>query len=94
MATQLSPTEIDAALGGLPGWKFEDDALERTFTFADFSQALGFIVRVGLEAERIDHHPDLTNVWNRVTLRLHTHERGNKVTARDVELATAVQKLV
>lgn len=93
MAATLSKGELDEVLGSLPGWTAKDDALEKTFTFADFSAALGFIVRVGVEAERINHHPHLTNVWNRVTLRLNTHDAGNKITERDVKLARAVEGL-
>ncbi len=93
MSAPLSTPELQKILRELPGWTAADDALEKTFTFADFSTALGFIVRVGLEAERINHHPHLTNVWNRVILRLNTHDAGSKITARDVQLAQAVEKL-
>ena len=93
--TVLSKQQVVSALAELPGWEStaDESAIEKTFTFADFSEALGFIVRVGVEAERINHHPHLTNVWNRVTLRLNTHDAGNKVTARDVKLAKAVEGL-
>jgi len=94
MSAPLSTNELAAALRDLPGWSTAGDALEKTFTFGDFSEALGFIVRLGVEAERLNHHPHLTNVWNRVTLRLNTHDAGNKVTARDVALARAVEKLL
>jgi 4a-hydroxytetrahydrobiopterin dehydratase len=95
MSTPLTRSEIDDALRNLPGWKLTNagDALEKTFITGDFSAALGFIVRVGIEAERMNHHPHLTNVWNRVTLRLNTHDAGHQVTARDVALAQAVEKL-
>jgi len=96
MNAPLTAAEIDDALRGLSGWTraSSGEALEKTFVFADFSAALGFIVRVGIEAERLNHHPHLTNVWNRVTLRLNTHDAGNTITARDVALAQAVEKLV
>jgi len=87
----LGSEELQVALSGLPGWTCRDDALERTFTFPDFSAALGFIVRVGLVVERLDHHPEIHNVYSRVTLRLNTHSAGSRVTARDVELAGAIQ---
>jgi 4a-hydroxytetrahydrobiopterin dehydratase len=93
MTAPLSSTEIEQALTMLPGWTRSGDALEKTFVFPDFSAALGFIVRVGIEAERLNHHPHLTNVWNRVTLRLNTHDAGNQITARDLALARAVEKL-
>ena len=93
MSTPLSSTEIEHALSTLPDWRQAGDALEKSFVFADFSAALAFIVRVGIEAERMNHHPHLTNVWNRVTLRLNTHDAGNRVTARDLALARAVEKV-
>ncbi len=87
----METTEIDEALSGLPGWVHRDGALERTFTFDDFPAALAFIVRVGIEAEKRDHHPDLHNVYSRVTLRLSSHDAGGRVTARDLDLARAIQ---
>ncbi len=93
MSQPLTQAEIEAALVSSPGWSFAANALEKTFTFADFSAALGFIVRVGVEAERINHHPHLTNVWNKVTLRLNTHDAGDKVTALDVALVRAIEKI-
>jgi len=89
----LASDAIERALRDLPGWTWHDDALERTLTFPDFSEALGFIVRVGLAAERLDHHPEIHNVYARVALRLNTHAAGNKVTARDVDLARAIRTL-
>lgn len=94
MPSPLSAAKRVVALRTLPGWRAVDSALEKSFAFSDFSAALGFIVRVGLEAERLNHHPHLTNVWNRVTLRLNTHDAGDKITARDVALARAVEKLL
>jgi len=93
MASPLTAARIKQALTRLPGWNQSGDALEKTFQFPDFSTALGFIVRVGVEAERLNHHPHLTNVWNRVTLRLSTHDAGDRVTTKDVALARAVEKL-
>ncbi len=93
MAQPLTPTEINAALPSLPGWGFEGDALTKTFTFGGFREALSFMVRVGFEAEAMDHHPDWTNVYNRVVIRLNTHDAGGKVTAKDVALARKIQAL-
>ena len=89
----LSPAEITTALGGLPGWAFEGDALVKEFKFGSFREALSFMVRVGFEAEALDHHPDWTNVYNRVAVRLNTHDAGGKVTAKDVTLARKIQGL-
>ncbi|SDS39259.1 4a-hydroxytetrahydrobiopterin dehydratase [Opitutus sp. GAS368] len=94
MASQpLTPAEITAALPALPGWKFERDALAKEFKFGSFKEALSFMVRVGFEAEMMDHHPDWTNVYNRVAIRLNTHDAGGKVTAKDIALANKIQAL-
>jgi 4a-hydroxytetrahydrobiopterin dehydratase len=85
--TPLNPEEITAALAGLPGWTCENDALVRSFQFADFKAALAFMVRAGFEAEAMNHHPEWTNVYHRVAVRLTTHDAGNKVTSNDVALA-------
>ncbi len=87
----LTAAKIAAALGALPGWTFKREALVKTFTFGNFREALGFMVRVGFEAEALDHHPEWTNVYNRVTIRLNTHDAGGKVTEKDFELARRIQ---
>ena len=76
------------------GWAFDADgkALVRTIRFKDFSEAFGFLTRVAMHAEKVDHHPEFTNVWNRVDFRLTTHDTGG-VTGRDVELAEAINGL-
>jgi 4a-hydroxytetrahydrobiopterin dehydratase len=89
----LSPAEIQAALDTLRGWSYERDALAKTFKFGTFREALSFMVRVGFEAEAMDHHPEWTNVYNKVTIRLKTHDAGGKVTAKDVALAQKIQAL-
>jgi 4a-hydroxytetrahydrobiopterin dehydratase len=76
------------------GWVLEDGgkALVRTFKFKDFSEAFGFLARVALNAEKADHHPEFTSVWNRVDFRLTSHDAGG-VTDRDVKLAQAISRL-
>ena len=76
------------------GWTSEDGgkALVRTFKFADFSEAFGFLSRVALHAEKADHHPEFTSVWNRVDFRLTSHDAGG-VTTRDIQLAEAINRL-
>ena len=76
------------------GWAFSEDgkALERSFRFKDFSAAFGFLTRVAMHAEKVDHHPEFTNVWNRVDFRLTTHDTGG-VTERDRKLAEAISGL-
>ena len=93
MSTPLSQAEIDSALGGLPGWKFERDALAKDFKFGSFREAMSFMVRAGFEAEAMNHHPEWTNVYDRVLIRLNTHDAGGKVTSRDVDLARRLQKI-
>jgi len=76
------------------GWSLSEDgtALERSFRFKDFPEAFGFLARVAMHAEKVDHHPEFTNVWNRVDFRLTTHDTGG-VTERDVKLAEAISGL-
>jgi 4a-hydroxytetrahydrobiopterin dehydratase len=76
------------------GWSFEDGgkALVRSFKFDDFSEAFAFLARVALHAEKVDHHPEFTNVWNRVDFRLTSHDAGG-VTERDRILAQAINAL-
>lgn len=89
----LPPAEIAAALHDLPGWALTGEALTKEFTFGGFSEALSFMVRAGFEAEAMNHHPEWTNVYNTVAVRLTTHHAGNKVTAKDVELARRLQRI-
>jgi 4a-hydroxytetrahydrobiopterin dehydratase len=93
MAKALDPSEISAALAALPGWARDGDVLAKTFKFGTFREAMSFMIRVGFEAEAMDHHPDWTNVYNRVSVRLNTHDAGGKVTAKDVELARKIQAI-
>ena len=76
------------------GWALSADgkALEKTLRFKDFSEAFGFLTRVAMHAEKVDHHPEFTSVWNRVDFRLTTHDTGG-VTDRDVRLAEAINAL-
>ena len=76
------------------GWTLSEDgnALERSLRFKDFSEAFAFLTRIAMHAEKVDHHPEFTNVWNRVDFRLTTHDTGG-VTERDVKLAEAINRL-
>ena len=76
----------------MSGWEERGDALTKSFRFKDFSEAFGFLARVALHAEKVDHHPEFTSVWNRVDFRLTTHDAGG-VTARDRELAVVIDRL-
>jgi 4a-hydroxytetrahydrobiopterin dehydratase len=75
-------------------WKEVDNRLTSTFKFRDFSEAFGFMTRVALVAEKMDHHPTWSNTWNTVTFELSTHDAGNKVTERDRKLADAIDNLI
>ena len=87
----LTSAAIAESLLALPGWAFERDALAKEFEFVSFREAMSFMIRVGFEAEALNHHPDWTNVYNRVAIRLNTHDAGGKVTAKDVALAHKIQ---
>ena len=74
-------------------WQETDNKLTRQFTFADFSEAFAFITRVALLAEKMDHHPFWTNVYNKVTIELNTHDAGDIVTDKDRKLAAAIDEI-
>lgn len=80
-------------LKDLTDWKFNNNGIEKKFVFKNFSQALGFIVQVGLLAEKQNHHPELFNVYNKVNIRLSTHD-ANGLTDKDFNLAEAIEKLL
>ena len=75
-------------------WKEENNALHRSFEFKDFSEAFAFMTRVALLAEKHDHHPEWSNVYNKVRMKLNTHDAGDIVTDKDRKLAAAIDKLV
>ena len=89
---RLSEAELAKALAGLPGWRVENGKLHREWHFADFNAAFGFMTRVALEAERMNHHPEWSNVWNHVVVDLVTHDAGG-LTASDVKLAKKMEAL-
>jgi 4a-hydroxytetrahydrobiopterin dehydratase len=95
MVEQLSEEERADALDELDEWDYDEarDAISRSFTFDDFSEAFAFMTRVALLAEKADHHPEWSNVWNRVEITLTTHDAGG-LSARDVEMAGAIDGLV
>ena len=95
MIEALSEAERADALDGLPDWDYDEarDAIARSIVFTDFAEAFGFMTQVALLAERADHHPEWTNVWNRVEILLTTHDAGG-LSARDIELATAIDGIL
>lgn len=95
MAERLSQDEIDAGLEGLANWKRTDDgreAIVRSFLFEDFSQAFGFMARVALIAEKMDHHPEWTNVYRKVKVVLTTHDAGG-LSELDLQMAQAMNSI-
>ena len=95
MIEPLSEAERADALEALDEWEHDEarDAITRTFTFSDFAEAFGVMARVGLVAEKMDHHPEWSNVWNRVEILLTTHDAGG-LSTRDIVLAEAIDRMV
>lgn len=87
-AALLTDDELAEALATLPGWTVVDGRLHRELRFADFAAAFGFMARVAIVAERLDHHPDWSNSWNRVVVDIVSHDAGG-ITATCVSLARA-----
>jgi 4a-hydroxytetrahydrobiopterin dehydratase len=92
---QLSEAERADALDGLPEWDYDEsrDAITRSIVFTDFAEAFGFMAQVAILAERMDHHPEWSNVYNRVDVLLTTHDAGG-LSERDVELAGAIDGIL
>ncbi|MGQ4810549.1 putative pterin-4-alpha-carbinolamine dehydratase [Candidatus Entotheonellaceae bacterium PAL068K] len=86
---KLSEAEVAARLSEVPGWDCINGKLQRTFIFGSFVEAFGFMAGVALVAEAMDHHPDWSNVYNRVTIALYTHDAGG-ISDRDFTLATKI----
>lgn len=92
---KLSGKEREKALGRLKGWVYDEtaEAISHEFKFKDFSEAFAFMTRVALLAQSADHHPEWSNVYNKVSVTLTTHDAGG-VTAKDIALAEAIDKLI
>ena len=78
----------------LPGWTGGDDFITKIYKFDDFAEAFGFMTRIAIIADKMDHHPEWFNVYNRVEIELTTHDAGNTVTDKDVRLANAINDLM
>ena len=91
MANPLDEQQLNEALERLPSWSVSDDRLVRTYRFNSFREAISFLVRVAFEAEDMDHHPEIRNVYSRVEVSLTTHDAGDKVTQKDVDLALRIE---
>jgi 4a-hydroxytetrahydrobiopterin dehydratase len=94
MAQKLDAAARQGMAARLPHWRMADgrDAIVRTFKFKDFSEAFGFMARAALVAEKMDHHPEWTNVWNRVEVTLSTHSAGG-LTELDLKLSEAMDRI-
>ena len=95
MVARLTDGLRAESLASLADWTHDPtrDAITRRFTFADFNQAFGFMTRVALLAEKADHHPEWSNVWNRVDVLLTTHDAGG-LSTRDIQMAQAIDALL
>lgn len=82
--------EIEAQIGSLNGWTRESGMIRKTYTFKDFTASIAWTVRIAFLAEAHAHHPDIDIRWNKVTLALVTHDAGNQITQKDIELARAI----
>jgi 4a-hydroxytetrahydrobiopterin dehydratase len=92
MAEKLTQQQIDKALGGLPGWSYDGQrAISKKFEYPDHIAAFGFLTKVAMAAEAMDHHPEVEMVYNKVTLTLSTHT-ANGVTQNDIDLATKAEQ--
>ena len=93
MSNPLSQENISKKLEELNGWSWENDRLTKNFEFSNFRDAMSFMVRISYEAEEREHHPQIFNCYNRVSLSVNTHDVGGKVTEKDFALASAIDSL-
>ncbi len=92
MANRLTDSEIEEILPGLDGWSLDNGKLSRDFKFANFIEAFGFMTSAAIEAEKMDHHPEWSNVYSKVSVHLVTHS-ADGITSLDVELAKKMNAL-
>lgn len=90
---KLTDTELAAAVDALPGWHIQDGKLSKQYRFASFAAAMGWMMSVAIEADKMDHHPEWSNVYNRVQVSLVTHDLGNVISSWDVALAQKMEAL-
>lgn len=86
---KLSGNELDERIRSLSGWELKDGKLQKSFKFSNFIDAFGFMTRIALEAEKMNHHPEWSNVYNAVTVKLSTHDAGG-ITDYDIKLANII----
>jgi 4a-hydroxytetrahydrobiopterin dehydratase len=90
---KLSDEELTAALADLPGWEIKEGKLHKTYKFDSFAQAIGWMVSLAIHADKMDHHPEWSNVYSRVQVNLVTHDLGNAISNLDIELARKMEAL-
>ena len=90
---KLETADLNAVLQELPGWEVKAGKLHKTIKFGSFAQAMGWMVSAAVYADKIDHHPEWSNVYNRVTVNLVTHDLDNAISNLDVDLARQMEKL-
>ena len=88
---KISPQELPLKLAALPAWKLNNDGLERNFLFKDFNEAFGFLTRIAMLSEKMNHHAEWSGVYNKVHIRLSTHDAGG-VTQKDIDMAMEIEK--
>lgn len=93
MKTIYTKEQLTEKLSSMKGWELKDDAIEKKFVLKDFTEALAFLVRIGIAAEKMDHHPEIFNVYNKVTIRLNTHS-DKAITSLDTELAEKIDAIM
>ena len=91
-AQKLNDIEIAQALKSLPGWQVQEGKLSKEYKFRDFATALAWMVKVGVYADTLGHHPEWFNVYNKVVVNLATHDLGNVISNLDVELARKMEE--
>ena len=94
MSHPISESELEAALSGLPGWSVRENQLCKDFTFESFREAVAAIVRISYEIEETNHHPEMINSYNKLEIRLCTHDVGSEITHKDIRLAGLIEKVL
>ncbi len=89
---KLNKTELQAAIDSLPGWTLENEKLHREYAFVDFVHAFGFMATSAIAIEAMEHHPEWSNVWNKVVIDLTTHDAGG-ITSKDILLANKLEAI-
>ncbi|PRX55406.1 4a-hydroxytetrahydrobiopterin dehydratase [Flagellimonas meridianipacifica] len=90
---KLNETQIKNELNNLEGWKYENGSIVKTFQFADFKEAFSVMTHIAFEAEKANHHPEWENVYNRLTIKLNTHDAGG-ITSYDFDLAKTIESII